>query len=170
MLIRDCSAGDFEGILAVINDAARAYRGVIPEDRLYDPYMSAGALRREIADGVAFSGAGPGDDLHGVMGSQPVADVTLIRHAYVRRDQQNRGIGGALLDHLLARSERPVLIGTWAAARWAIRFYKKHGFEVVEGGEKDRLLRRYWSIPERQIETSVVLAERGWLGTDDQTA
>jgi GNAT superfamily N-acetyltransferase len=162
MMIRDCNAGDFDGILAVINDAAWAYRGVIPEDRLRDPYMSNDALRREIADGVAFSGADPGGDLLGVMGSQPVADVTLIRHAYVRRDHQHRGIGGGLLNHLMARTERPVLIGTWAAARWAIRFYEKYGFEVIEGSEKDCLLRRYWSIPDRQIETSVVLADAKW--------
>lgn len=161
-MIRECNAGDFESILAVINDAARAYRGVIPEDRLRDPYMSADELRREVADGVAFSGTDVRGELLGVMGSQPIADVTLIRHAYVRTDHQNRGIGGGLLIHLLARTERPVLIGTWAAARWAIRFYEKYGFEVVEPGEKDRLLRRYWSIPERQIETSVVLADAKW--------
>lgn len=161
-MIRECNAGDFESILAVINDAARAYRGVIPEDRLRDPYMSADELRREVADGVAFSGTDVRGELLGVMGSQPIADVTLIRHAYVRTDHQNRGIGGGLLTHLLARTERPVLIGTWAAARWAIRFYEKYGFEVVEPGEKDRLLRRYWSIPERQIETSVVLADAKW--------
>ena len=161
-MIRDCNAGDFDSILAVINDAARAYRGVIPEDRMRDPYMPADALRREIADGVAFSGADPEGELLGVMGSQPVADVTLIRHAYVRSGHQNRGIGGGLLNHLMARTERPVLIGTWAAARWAIRFYEKYGFEVVEADEKNRLLRRYWSIPDRQIETSVVLADAKW--------
>ena len=161
-MIRDCNAGDFDSILAVINDAARAYRGVIPEDRLLDPYMSSDALRRESADSVAFSGLDLGGELLGVMGSQPVADVTLIRHAYVRSDHQKRGLGGELLSHLMARSERPVLIGTWAAARWAIRFYEKYGFEVIEGSEKDCLLRRYWSIPDRQVETSVVLADAKW--------
>lgn len=161
-MIRQCNAGDFDSILAVVNDAARAYCGVIPEDRLHEPYMSADELRREIADGVAFSGVDSGGELLGVMGCQPIADVTLIRHAYVRSDHQNRGIGGSLLNHLLARTERPVLIGTWAAARWAIRFYERYGFEVIEASEKDRLLRRYWSIPDRQIETSVVLADAKW--------
>ncbi len=161
-MIRDCAAADFETILAIINDAARAYLGVIPEDRLREPYMSADELRREIADGVVFSGAGPGNRLFGVMGTQPVADVMLIRHAYVRTGHQKRGIGGEMLGHLLARTGRPVLIGTWAAARWAIRFYEKHGFEVIGGTGKNQLLRRYWSIPERQVETSVVLADSRW--------
>jgi N-acetylglutamate synthase-like GNAT family acetyltransferase len=161
-MIRDCSTADHETMLAVVNDAARAYRGVIPEDRLHDPYMSIDQLRREIADGVAFSAAERGGILVGVMGIQPVDDVTLIRHAYVRTDYQSRGIGGELLGHLLAQTQAPVLIGTWTAARWAIRFYEKHGFEVIDGLEKDRLLRRYWSIPQRQIETSVVLADSRW--------
>lgn len=162
-MVRDCTGDDFESILAIINDAAQAYRGVIPEDRWKDPYMPADEVRREIADGIVFSGVEQGGGLVGVMGVQPVGDVTLIRHAYVRTEYQSRGIGGELLTHLLARADRPVLIGTWAASRPAIRFYEKHGFEVIEGLEKDRLLRRYWSIPERQVETSVVLADPKWL-------
>ncbi len=161
-MICDCADDDFEAILEVINDAAQAYRGVIPADRLHDPYMTAAELRREIAAGIAFSGADQAGQLAAVMGIQPVKDVTLIRHAYVRTARQNTGLGGDLLGHLLARTERPVLIGTWAAASWAIRFYEKHGFEVIEGVEKDRLLKHYWSIPDRQIETSVVLADERW--------
>ena len=161
-MIRDCDAADFDTILAIINDGAQAYRGVIPEDRRRDPYMTAAELQGEIAAGVAFSGVDREGALCGVMGIQPVAEVTLIRHAYVRTAQQNQGIGSALLDHLLARSETPILIGTWAAAGWAVRFYQSHGFQVIDGAEKDRLLRLYWSIPERQVETSVVLADARW--------
>ncbi len=161
-MIRDCTAADFDTILAIINDGAQAYRGVIPEDRRHDPYMAAAELQGEIAAGVAFSGVDREGELRGVMGIQPVAEVMLIRHAYVRTAQQNQGIGSALLDHLLARSETPILIGTWPAAGWAVRFYQSHGFHVIDGAEKDRLLRLYWSIPERQVETSVVLADARW--------
>ncbi len=164
-MVRDCTGDDFDSIVAIINDAAQAYRGVIPADRWKDPYMPADEVSREIADGIMFSGVERGGGLVGIMGAQPVGDVMLIRHAYVRTAYQSRGIGGELLTHLLARTDRPVLIGTWAASRPAIRFYEKHGFEVIEGTEKDRLLRRYWSIPQRQVETSVVLADPGWLRT-----
>jgi GNAT superfamily N-acetyltransferase len=125
--------------------------------------MPADELRHEIAAGVAFSGFDEGGGLVGVTGAQAVQDVILIRHAYVRTARRNRGIGGALLRHLLARTDRPVLVGTWAAARWAIRFYEKHGFAVTDDATKDRLLRRYWTVPERQIETSVVLADARWI-------
>ncbi len=165
-MIRRCAEGDFEAILAIVNEAARAYGGAIPADRYHEPYMAAGELRGEIDAGVEFwaweeDGARAG--MLGVMGIQDVKDVTLIRHAYVRTAQQGRGIGAGLLAHLRAKTTRPLLIGTWAAAAWAIRFYERHGFAVVPTEEKAALLRRYWSIPERQIETSVVLAERGWL-------
>ena len=160
-MIRECKAADFDTILAIINDGARAYRGVIPEDRLRDPYMAADELHREITEGVAFSGVDREGELRGVMGIQPVNDVTLIRHAYVRTKYRNQGVGGELLGHLLAHTETPVLIGTWAAAGWAVRFYKKHGFSIIDGAEKDRLLRRYWSIPERQVETSACSPMRG---------
>lgn len=161
-MIRRCDAADVETILAIVNDAAQAYRGVIPPDRWKDPYMTAGALQREIADGVIFWGYEDGDRLVGVMGLQHIADVTLIRHAYVRTAYQHRGIGTALLAALRAQTERPVLVGTWAAATWAIHFYERHGFRLVPSDEKERVLRTYWSVPERQIETSVVLADQNW--------
>ncbi len=162
-MIRRCVESEFEVILAIINDAARAYEGVIPTDRWHDPYMSEEELRREIDDGVVFWGYEQAGALSAVMGVQDVEDVTLIRHAYVRTASHNRGIGGKLLTHFVERTSRPMLIGTWAAAEWAIRFYEHRGFHVVSEEEKDRLLRRYWSIPERQIETSVVLADQRWL-------
>ena len=122
-------------------------------------------LRHEIDAGVVFWGYEEEGELLGVMGIQPVQDVTLIRHAYVRTAQQNRGIGGKLLAHLRTRTDRPILIGTWADAVWAVRFYEKHGFRMVSPEEKNRLLIKYWSIPERQVETSVVLAEKKWFDT-----
>ena len=164
-VIRQCIDRDFEAILAIINDGAEAYRSVIPPDRWKEPYMGADELRHEIASGVSFSGAERDDALVGVMGVQPVTDVILIRHAYVRTACQNQGIGGELLRHLTDRVDRPVLIGTWAAARWAIRFYEGHGFKMVERDDKDRLLKTYWSIPERQIDTSIVLANGRWRRT-----
>ncbi len=164
-VIRQCIDRDFEAILAIINDGAEAYRSVIPPDRWKEPYMGADELRHEIASGVSFSGAWRDDALVGVMGVQPVTDVILIRHAYVRTACQNQGIGGELLRHLTDRVDRPVLIGTWAAARWAIRFYEGHGFKMVERDDKDRLLKTYWSIPERQIDTSIVLADARWRRT-----
>jgi GNAT superfamily N-acetyltransferase len=161
-MIRCCDDGDFELIWAIINDGARAYRGTIPEDRWTEPYMSKNELRREIDDGVAFWGYEESGKLVGVMGIQPVQDVTLIRHAYVASSSQQRGIGAHLLSHLRKLTPGPVLIGTWADAVWAIRFYEKHGFQIVRPQQKDRLLRRYWTVPERQIETSVVLADPKW--------
>ncbi len=161
-MIRRCAEADFEAILATIDDGARAYRGVIPADRWHQPYMPADELRGEIAAGVEFWAFEDEGGLVGVMGIQPVRDVVLIRHAYVATARQRQGIGGALLGHLLAASDRPFLIGTWAAADWAARFYVKHDFAVVTREEKDRLLRQYWNIPERQVETSVVLADARW--------
>jgi len=161
-MIRACEEADFEAILAIVNEAARAYDGVIPADRYHEPYMPAEELRGEIDARVAFWAWDEDGAALGVMGIQDVKEVTLIRHAYVRTAQQGRGIGAGLLAYLRAQTTRPLLIGTWADAAWAIRFYEKHGFEVVPVEEKAALLRRYWSIPERQIETSVVLAERGW--------
>ena len=124
--------------------------------------MSEDALRREIAAGVAFLGHEEGGALVGVMGVQAKDEVTLVRHAYVHPDCQGRGIGGALLAVLSAEVETPLLVGTWAAAVWAVRFYEKNGFRLVSSAEKDRLLRAYWSIPARQIATSVVLADDAW--------
>jgi len=157
-MIRRCDKQDFESIWTIINDGANAYRGVIPEDRWTEPYMSQTELQQEIDDGVVFWGYEDGSKLVAVMGIQPVQDVTLIRHAYVRTQAQKRGIGSLLLSELRAQTQGPVLIGTWAAAVWAIRFYEKHGFRMVDAQEKDRLLKKYWTVPERQIATSVVLA------------
>ena len=162
--IRACVQEDCEAVWEVINDGARAYRGVIPPDRLPDPYMSKDHLRAEIADGVRFWACEKDGILVAVMGIQYVADVTLIRHAYVRTSHQREGLGGRMLEHLRAMARGPLLIGTWAAAVWAIGFYRRHGFQVVGREDKERLLRKYWKIPERQVETSVVLAEPGWKG------
>jgi GNAT superfamily N-acetyltransferase len=158
MTIRPCRDDERPAMLAIINAAADAYRGVIPPDRWHDPYMAAAELDGEIADGVAFWGYEDGGGLAGVMGIQPVRDVTLIRHAYVDPTRQRGGIGGALLEHLLGRATQPMLVGTWAAAGWAIGFYERHGFELVSPERKSELLNAYWTIPDRQIETSVVLA------------
>jgi N-acetylglutamate synthase-like GNAT family acetyltransferase len=158
-VIRRCADQDFEAILEVINDAAQAYDGVIPADRFRAPYMPPVELRREVDHGVRFWGFERDGRLLGVMGLQDVEDVTLIRHAYVRTAERRAGIGGRLLDDLRIRTARPLLVGTWAAAEWAVRFYRRHGFELVAPDEAAALLRRYWQIPERQIETSVVLVE-----------
>ena len=158
-MIRPCTSADFPTILEIINDAAQAYRGVIPADCWHEPYMQATDLADQIEGGVEFWGYPQRGELAGVMGIQHVRDVTLIRHAYVRTAFRNRGVGTLLLTHLRTLTARPILIGTWAAADWAIRFYEKHGFALVGGEEKDALLKRYWSIPQRQADTSVVLAE-----------
>jgi GNAT superfamily N-acetyltransferase len=162
--VRRCHEDEREAILAIVNAAAEAYRGVIPADRWHQPYMSSLELDGEIAAGVVFWGYEDGGGLVGVMGVQQVRDVDLIRHAYVVPGGQRRGVGGALLEHLLSEETgRPRLVGTWAAAEWAIRFYRRHGFEQVSREEKTRLLKTYWTIPDRQIETSVVLAQRATL-------
>src|SRR5579862_8850545 len=130
-MIRRCDHADFELILAIVNDGARAYKGIIPEDRWQEPYMSSDKLHYEIEEGVVFWGCEEREILEGVMGLQQVQDVTLIRHAYVRTGNQRRGIGAQLLSHLRQMAQGPVLIGTWADAAWAIRFYEKNGFRVV---------------------------------------
>ncbi len=162
-MIRRCDERDFEVVWAIINQAARAYKGVIPSDRWKDPYMPKEELHDEIDHGVTFWGYEDEGDLIGVMGLQHVEDVTLIRHAYVRPTRQRVGMGGALLSFLRARTDHPILIGTWADAVWAIGFYQRHGFRLVSPAEKERLLTRYWSIPKRQVETSVVLADQTWF-------
>lgn len=159
-MIRRCNESDFERMYEIINDSSLAYKGIIPPDCWKEPYMPEDELRREIADGVMFWGYEEDGALVGLMGIQHVLDVTLIRHAYVLTEKQGRGIGTALLEYLRPLTDRPILIGTWADAVWAIRFYERDGFELVSTEEKNRLLRKYWSIPERQIETSVVLAEK----------
>jgi GNAT superfamily N-acetyltransferase len=159
MPIRPCRDDERRAILEIVNAAAEAYRGVIPADRWHEPYMPADELDEEIAAGVVFWGYEDGGELIGVMGVQPVRDVDLIRHAYVRPGSQGRGVGGALIEHLMRSATRRVLVGTWAAAEWAIRFYRRHGFVDVGRERTAELLRTYWSIPDRQIETSVVLAK-----------
>jgi GNAT superfamily N-acetyltransferase len=156
--IRPCRDGDLAAILEIVNSAAQAYRGVIPADRWHEPYMPLEELQGEIAAGVEFWGSEIEGNLVGVMGIQPVRDVDLIRHAYVLPSHQRQGIGAELIAHLRRQSTRRMLVGTWAAATWAIDFYRRHGFEHVAPERKSELLRHYWNIPERQIETSVVLA------------
>lgn len=163
-MIRRCDDRDVELIWVIINDGAQAYQGIIPADRWTEPYMSREELRHEIDEGVVFWGYEEAGTLVGVMGLQKVHDVTLIRHAYVRTSSQRLGIGARLLSHLRELTNGPVLIGTWADAVWAIRFYERHGFQVVSPQEKNRLLKKYWTVPERQIETSVVLADAEWRG------
>lgn len=161
--IRACDEDDFRELLSVCNDAARAYRGAIAADQWKEPYLSEAELRHEIDEGVAFFGALEDGNLAGVMGLQDVDDVTLIRHAYTRTDCQRRGIGSSLLSQLRSQTTRPILIGTWKAATWAIRFYERHGFRLIDGRHRDSVLRRYWTIPDRQIEESVVLADAHWF-------
>jgi len=161
-MIRQCYESDFSTIFEIINDAAQAYKGVIPADRWHEPYMPKSELRQQIMDGVLFWCYEEEGEVLGVMGIQPKEDVYLIRHAYVRTAIRNKGIGGKLLKHLCATTDKPILIGTWADASWAISFYQKHEFRLVSAEEKNLLLKKYWSIPERQVETSVILANDKW--------
>lgn len=158
MRIRPSTPADLDAIAAVINDAARAYRGVIPADRWHEPYMPRHELESEIASGVSFWVAEEEGRLLGVMGIQDKGEVALVRHAYVPTARQRGGVGTRLLRHVQGLVDKPILIGTWADASWAIAFYRRNGFDVVPDDERNRLLRTYWSIPERQVETSVVLA------------
>ncbi len=161
-MILKCVQEDFGEICEIINDGASAYKGVIPSDRWHDPYMPEEELKKQIDQGVQFWCYREDNMIKGVMGIQYKEDVTLIRHAYVRSAMRNTGIGGKLLAHLTSISTSPVLVGTWADAKWAIGFYQKHGFLLVSEAEKEKLLRKYWDIPVRQIETSVVLASPNW--------
>jgi len=153
---------DFNEIYEIINDGASAYRGVIPADRWHEPYMTKEELQRQIDEGVQFWNYIEGNRIFGVMGIQFKQEVTLIRHAYVRTAEKKKGIGGKLLEHLCKLSATPLLVGTWADAQWAIAFYEKHGFSLLPEDEKNDLLRKYWIIPVRQAETSVVLASADW--------
>ena len=157
--IRPCRDDERPAILAIVNAAAEAYRGVIPADRWHEPYMPTHELDAEIDAGVAFWGYEDDGALVGIMGIQQVRDVDLIRHAYVAPGRQQHGVGSALLEHLGRSTSRPILVGTWAAADWAIAFYRRHGFDLVPAERKAELLRTYWTIPARQIDTSVVLAK-----------
>ncbi len=158
-MIRECENKDIERIFEIVNDSAAAYKGIIPADRWKDPYMPKTELMHEIDAGVRFWGYEHEGELSGVMGIQDVKDVTLIRHAYVFTALRNKGIGKALLDVLIQKTTRPILIGTWTDAVWAVRFYEKNGFRLTPTPVKNRLLKKYWSIPDRQVETSVVLVE-----------
>ena len=161
--IRQSVPSDFAVILAIINEAAVAYRGNIPADRWHDPYMPAEHLASEIADGVSFWIAEDDGQIAGVMGIQDRGDVALVRHAYVVPRTQRSGIGTQLLNHVQSVTDKIVLIGTWASATWAIDFYKRNGFFLVAEPEREQLLRKYWAIPERQVHVSVVLADERWL-------
>ena len=164
-MIRKCKQSESDIIHEIINDGAQAYKGVIPADRWHEPYMSQEELKQEIVGGVVFWGFEADQKLVGVMGIQDKGDVNLIRHAYVRTRARKQGIGTQLLKHLESIDGKPILIGTWADAIWAIAFYQKNGYRVVTETEKNRLLRKYWSISEQQVETSVVLADKRWVDT-----
>ncbi len=161
-MIRKCTQSDFDAIWEIVNDAAQAYKRVIPDDCWHEPYMTKGELRQELAAGVNFFGCEQDRNLLGVMGMQDRGTVTLIRHAYVRTACRRTGIGSRLLQFLEQQTDKPILIGTWEDAKWAISFYRKHGYRMLCREETDKLLRRFWSIPDRQIETSVVLASGKW--------
>lgn len=163
MMIRKSIEADVPAIFAIVNDAAQAYRGVIPADRWHEPYMPMDELVKEIAAGIVFWVAEEEGRVLGVMGMQDKGDVALVRHAYTKTAVQRKGVGTKLLHHVQSLTDKPVLIGTWADATWAIDFYKRNGFTLVSHAEKERLLRTYWSIPARQVETSVVLADRRWM-------
>jgi GNAT superfamily N-acetyltransferase len=162
-MIRKGTDEDFEEIFSIINDAAVAYKGVIPPDRWHEPYIAKEELLAEIEDGVRFSCYVDNNEIIGVMGIQDKGDVELIRHAYVRTKQRKKGIGSLLLQELIKDAKKPILIGTWKDADWAIRFYEKHGFRPVEDEERNRLLKKYWVIPDRQVETSVVLVDGKYM-------
>lgn len=166
-MIRKSVNEDFEAILNVINDAAVAYQGVIPADRWHEPYMTREELKAQMEDGVRFSCYVDHHEVIGVMGIQDKTDVALIRHAYVSTKQRNKGIGTLLLKELIKDETKPILIGTWRAATWAIKFYEKNGFCLVDEEEKNRLLKKYWSVPDRQIETSVVLVDEKFQKAKD---
>jgi len=165
-MIRKCTEDDLQTMYAIINDAAQAYKGVIPDDCWHDPYMPLDELKQEIEDGVVFWGIDEEGNLVGVMGIQDRGNVVLIRHAYVRTNRRNNGIGTQLLKHLEGMIKEPILIGTWADATWAIRFYERNGYYLLSRSESERLLQQYWNIPERQVVTSVVLANPTWGATN----
>jgi GNAT superfamily N-acetyltransferase len=170
MLVRKSVESDLSSIFAVVNAAAQVYRGVIPMDRWHEPYMPQDELVREIGQGVIFWVAESEGALLGVMGIQDKGAVALVRHAYVAPTTQRKGVGTTLLRHVEGLTDKPILIGTWADASWAIEFYRRNGFTLVPDTHKDRLLRTYWSIPDRQIETSVVLADRRWMQAQQRAA
>lgn len=159
-MIRNCTADDFEEIFNIINDAAMAYKRAIPADCWHEPYMTKEELQTQLDVGVRFSCYVENNEVLGVMGIQDRGEVELIRHAYVRTRVRNRGIGSLLLGDLIGKCDKPILVGTWQAAVWAIHFYEKHGFCLVDEVERNHLLRKYWTIPDRQLHTSVVLIDQ----------
>jgi N-acetylglutamate synthase-like GNAT family acetyltransferase len=161
-IMKKCTVDDFDEIFEIINDSAIAYKGIIPADRWHEPYMPKEELQKQIEEGVEFWCCKNAQEILGVMGIQFKGDVTLIRHAYVRTRNRNAGVGSKLLDHLASIATTPVLIGTWADATWAIEFYQRHGYRLLSKSESEKLLSKYWSIPRRQLETSVVLASADW--------
>jgi N-acetylglutamate synthase-like GNAT family acetyltransferase len=161
-MIRKCSEADLSALYEIVNDAARAYKGIIPADRWREPYMPMEELKSEIAAGVRFWGCESDGELLGVMGMQDKGEVDLIRHAYVKTAKRKQGIGSELLRHIEKSARKPILLGTWRDATWAVAFYEKNGYRRLSRQETERLLRKFWSIPERQIETSVVLANAAW--------
>ena len=166
-MIKKAIEKDISKIYTIINDAAFAYKGIIPKDRWHEPYMPVNELKKQIAEGVIFYCYFLEGKITGVMGIQNKIDVNLIRHAYVLTHKRNTGIGSKLLDYLKSIDTKPILVGTWKAATWAVKFYQKHGFSLVPDHEKNILLRKYWSIPERQVETSVVLANNSFSFHND---
>ena len=165
-MIKRCLDVELESILTVINDAAQAYYGVIPQDAWQEPYMAKDELKSEICAGVQFWGYYVKESLVGVMGIQDKKDVTLIRHAYVCTSERRKGLGTKLLEHLEEYSKNPILIGTWEDATWAIEFYKKNGYRLILGYERGRLLAKYWTVSTKQAGASVVLANAQWTGSD----
>jgi GNAT superfamily N-acetyltransferase len=163
--IRLCTGDDLNAMNRIINDSAQAYRGIIPADRWKEPYMDLDELRSEIRGGVVFSGYEEDGRLLGVMGLQDKGELCLVRHAYVLTSSRRKGIGAKLLTHLHGLTDKPLLMGTWENATWAVSFYRKHGFRLLEREEKNRMLRTYWTIPERQVETSVVLGDESWFAS-----
>jgi N-acetylglutamate synthase-like GNAT family acetyltransferase len=159
-MVRNATPEDVPKIYEIINDAAIAYKGIIPADRWHEPYMPQAELEEQIADGVEFICYLEDGEIVGVMGIQDKGEVNLIRHAYVTTKRRGGGIGSILLRELVEHSTKPILIGTWKAADWAIRFYEKHGFTQVSETEKNKLLKTFWKIPDRQIETSTVLKDQ----------
>lgn len=165
-MIRLCEYLDKDVIYQIINDAAQAYEGVIPYDMYHEPYMTMEELNHEMNEGVMFWGLEENNELLGVMGIQDKGEVSLIRHAYVKTSQRKGGIGTKLLNHLINLTDKPILIGTWESAEWAINFYLKNGFKLIPHEEKGELLHRFWNVSERQIETSVVLCDSKWRSNE----
>ena len=158
-MIARCTDGELLLVNAIINESAQVYKGIIPADRWHEPYMSLSEMKDEMVQGVIFYGYHLDGALVGVMGIQEVKDVTLIRHAYVLTEFRGQGVGRLLLEHLKQLTTRPILIGTWKATTWAVKFYQQNGFRLVDEEEKNRLLKTYWTVPQRQIEESVVLTD-----------